>query len=132
MPLFLSPKNRLVLALLCAVWLGFNGLTARYANAQQTVSSADQLLMITSEHCPWCEAFEEEVGSGYHRTAEAQHLPLYRLDIDPDLPESLDIKSPASFTPTFIIIKNKREIARIEGYPGSELFWWRLSEFIPE
>ncbi len=93
-------------------------------------SERDQLLMITSSSCPWCEAFEEEVGSIYGQTEEAAFLPLRRHDFFDLMPNDLEQITPATMTPTFIILSDGIEIGRIVGYPGAELFWWRLSEFI--
>lgn len=90
----------------------------------------NRLLMIHSDHCPWCEAFDEEVGASYNKTAEGQLYPLEKIDFFETFPERYQILSPASFTPTFIIVKDNAEVGRIEGYPGLDLFWWRLSEFI--
>ena len=92
-------------------------------------SLTDQLLMVTSSHCPWCDAFEEEVGQSYPFTLEAKKFPLFRIDIFEKVPAHLSGLTPATMTPTFIIIKGGKEIGRIVGYPGQELFWWRLSEF---
>ena len=94
------------------------------------VNSGGQLLMITSDSCPWCEAFEEEVGQAYHRTEDATLLPLRRHDFFEALPIDLKNITPATMTPTFIILHNGSEVGRIVGYPGAELFWWRLSEFV--
>ena len=125
-----SVRNTIFVVLSVGV-IALAGITGLQA-AQNSSPGINQLVMITSSHCPWCEAFEEEVGEGYGRTPEARYLPLRRIDIDDAIPQDIAIKSPASFTPTFIIIQDNQEIARIEGYPGAELFWWRLSEFIPQ
>ena len=93
-------------------------------------SAKDQLLMITSSSCPWCEAFEEEVGSVYDQTEEAAFLPLRRHDFFAIMPDDLEQITPATMTPTFVILRDGAEIGRIIGYPGAELFWWRLSEFV--
>ena len=93
-------------------------------------SQGDQLLMITSSSCPWCEAFEEEVGRIYDRTEEAALLPLRRHDFFDSMPNELKQITPATMTPTFIILRDGVEIGRIIGYPGAELFWWRLAEFV--
>ena len=96
----------------------------------QVAKTDDYLLMITSDACPWCEAFEEEVGVGYPLTAEGRMFPLHRLDYFQTMPDELKSIEPAIFTPTFIVIKKGREAGRVVGYPGEELFWWRISEFI--
>jgi len=94
------------------------------------VQAQNILLMVTSQSCPWCEAFEEEVGQGYPNTPEAQQFPILRVDISDPMPEQFDHLTPALVTPTFIFIKQGEEIARIAGYPGQEMFWWRISEFV--
>ena len=97
-----------------------------------TVKAADrrgQLIMITSSHCPWCEAFEDDVGKGYDLTEEALVYPLRRHDFYKAMPDDLAHLTPATMTPTFIVMRNGAEVGRIIGYPGAELFWWRISEF---
>lgn len=90
------------------------------------------LVMITADHCPWCEAFEDEVGSIYDRTPESQAFPLVRVDYLGPMPEGMGHITHTSFTPTFIFVRDNVEVGRIVGYPGSELFWWRMAEFLPE
>ena len=84
---------------------------------------------VTASDCPWCEAFEDEVGKGYPNTEEAKLLPLRRYDFYDPMPTDMVDLVPATMTPTFIVIKDGKEAGRIIGYPGHELFWWRLSEF---
>ena len=97
-----------------------------------SVKAADtrgQLVMITSSHCPWCEAFEEDVGESYEHTEEALIYPLRRHDFYEAMSGDLAHLTPATMTPTFIVVRDGLEVGRIIGYPGAELFWWRLSEF---
>ena len=95
----------------------------------KAADSRGQLVMITSSHCPWCEAFEDDVGKGYDRTEEALIYPLRRHDFYQKIPDDLAHLTPATMTPTFIVMRDGVEVGRIVGYPGAELFWWRLSEF---
>ena len=95
----------------------------------KAADSRGQLVMITSSDCPWCEAFEDDVGKGYDLTEEAQIYPLRRYDFYKALPDDLAHLTPATMTPTFIFVRDEVEIGRIVGYPGAELFWWRISEF---
>ena len=88
-----------------------------------------QLVMITSSHCPWCEAFENDVGASYEHTEEALTYPLRRQDFYMEMPDDLAHLTPATMTPTFIVMRDGLEVGRITGYPGAELFWWRISEF---
>jgi len=95
----------------------------------KAANSHGQLVMITTSHCPWCEAFEDEVGAGYDRTEEALTYPLRRHDFYHAMPDDLAHLTPATMTPTFIVMRDGMEVGRIVGYPGAELFWWRISEF---
>ena len=88
------------------------------------------LVMVHEDNCPWCEAFEDEVGKFYHKTPESEKLPLKRIDYQEKMPSHWQVNGAALFTPTFIILHEGVEKGRIEGYPGRELFWWRLSEFM--
>ena len=99
------------------------------AMSVKAADSRGQLVMITSSHCPWCEAFEDDVGKGYDRTEEALFYPLRRHDFYQKIPDDLAHLTPATMTPTFIVVRDGVEVGRIVGYPGAELFWWRISEF---
>ena len=99
------------------------------AGSVKAADSRGQLVMITSSHCPWCEAFEDDVGKGYDLTEEALVYPLRRHDFYKAMPDDLAHLTPATMTPTFIVMRNGAEVGRITGYPGAELFWWRISEF---
>jgi len=112
------------LFLLLAVFIAGGGI-----GLAKAADSRGQLVMITSSHCPWCEAFEDDVGKGYDRTEEALIYPLRRHDFYHKMPDDLAHLTPATMTPTFIIISDGVEVGRIVGYPGAELFWWRISEF---
>ena len=95
----------------------------------KAADSRGQLVMITSSDCPWCEAFEDDVGKGYNLTEEALIYSLRRHDFYKAMPDDLAHLTPATMTPTFIVVRDGAEVGRIIGYPGAELFWWRLSEF---
>ena len=99
------------------------------AGSVKAADSRGQLVMITSSHCPWCEAFEDDIGKGYDLTEEALVYPLRRHDFYVAMPDDLAHLTPATMTPTFIFVRDGLEVGRIIGYPGAELFWWRFSEF---
>lgn len=123
--------HRLITAimLLFTIW-SIESFMMNSVRADQVIHRSGQLFMITSSNCPWCEAFEEEVGKSYSRTEESKILPLRRHDFYAKMPSDLVHITPAIMTPTFIILRNELEVGRIVGYPGAELFWWRLSEFL--
>ncbi len=48
------------------------------------------------------------------------------IDIDDPVPADLTFARKVVYTPTFILIENGTEVARIEGYPGEDFFWGLL------
>ena len=89
-------------------------------------AAAAELVMVEQAGCPWCAAFDREIGPIYPKTDEAERAPLRRIDISDPIPEDLELDSRPRVTPTFILVDDGEEVARIEGYPGEDLFWMRL------
>ncbi len=85
-----------------------------------------ELVMFESDACPWCEAWDEEIGAIYPLTAEARIAPLRRVDHDAKRPADLSGLRPVIYTPTFVLVEGGREVGRILGYPGEEHFWGLL------
>jgi thioredoxin-related protein len=83
------------------------------------------LVYVEQEGCIYCEIWDEEISSIYPKTTEGSIAPLMRVDIA-DYEQNLISVNPVVFTPTFILTKNSKEISRIEGYIGDDLFWGML------
>ncbi len=98
--------------------------------ALTTTPDAAELIMVEQHACEWCEAWNEEVGGIYHKTAEGKAAPLRRIDIHDPLPVDLNYISGLVFTPTFVLVDKGREIGRIRGYPGEDFFWGLLQKLI--
>ncbi len=89
-----------------------------------------RLLMFEQAGCHWCERWHEEIGPIYPKTAEGAAAPLKRLNIAGPYPEGLDLASRPQFTPTFVLVRDGRELGRIEGYPGEDFFWGLVAGLI--
>ncbi len=85
------------------------------------------LLMAEERGCPWCARWNEEVGDAYAKTPEGRAAPLRRFDIHGPLPDGIDLDGRVRFTPTFILVRDGKEVARMEGYPGEDFFWGLLA-----
>ena len=88
------------------------------------------LLMVEQPGCNHCAAWHAEVGPEYPVTAEGRAAPLQRQDLRADLPDGVTLVSPPVFTPTFVLLDDGQEVARLEGYPGEDFFWGLLSGMI--
>ncbi len=91
-----------------------------------------RLLMVHQPGCVYCQRWEAEVGDAYHLTDEGRAAPVLRADIRHALPEGVTLARPAVFTPTFVLLEDGQERARIEGYPGEDFFWGLLAKMLEE
>jgi len=107
-------------------------LLAAFILAPGLAVAETRLVMVTSDHCPFCRAWERDVGAVYDKYPYAGDLPLTRIEIGAPLPEGLALTAPVIGTPTFIVLRDGREIDRQRGYDDAEMFWWWLSDHVSE
>lgn len=93
---------------------------------------AAELLMLQQKGCAWCLRWHKEIGGIYPKTEEAKIAPLRFVDIHEPWPEDLAGIRREAFTPTFVLVEDGREIARVRGYSGDEFFWFLLGEMLAE
>jgi hypothetical protein len=93
---------------------------------------AAELVMIDREGCGYCIAWKKEIGPAYPNTDLGQFAPLRVVNIREGAPEGVTFARPVLFTPTFILIEDGAELARIEGYPGEDFFWGLLEKMLKE
>jgi thioredoxin-related protein len=91
---------------------------------------ANELVMFERQGCPFCQAWDRDVGRLYAETDEAALLPLRRVDIEAPRPTDLAGMSGLRYTPTFLVTHCGRELRRITGYPGEANFWGLLDEAV--
>ena len=108
------------------------GVVLMFAALPYIAIASTRLVMVTSDHCPFCQAWERDVGVLYDKSPYAPSLPLKRVDIGSAMPEGVTLQSPVLGTPTFLIIHNGQEIDRQRGYDNAEMFWWWLSNHVAE
>lgn len=109
---------RLILLLLIAL-LGFG------ANA-----SAAELLMFRTAGCPWCAAWDRQIGPAYPNTEFGRRAPLRFVDLDRREDPGATLNVPVRYSPTFVLVDAGREVGRIEGYPGEDFFWGLLEKLV--
>ena len=90
-----------------------------------------ELVMVEQPGCYNCKLWDQEIGPIYPRTEAGQHAPLRREQLH-ERPNDLTYARAVNFTPTFILIEDGAEIARLEGYPGEDFFWWHIENILTE
>ena len=93
-------------------------------------AGAAQLLVLERPCCVWCARFESEIAPAWPNTPEGKRAPLRRIDITQPWPAELPGIAAEQLTPTFILIDEGREIARLRGYPGDIFFWTSIGELL--
>ncbi|NWG26424.1 MAG: hypothetical protein HXY30_18740 [Pseudorhodoplanes sp.] len=86
--------------------------------------------MFEREGCAWCARWDREIGPVYPKTPEGAAAPLRRINLDRTAATEPGLRAPVRFTPTFVLLDNGREIARITGYMGEDAFWGLLGKYL--
>lgn len=93
------------------------------------LAQATELVMVEQRGCEWCARWNAEIAPAYPKTSEGAYAPLRRVDLRA-MPEDLKVQRRVTFTPTFLVVQDGREIARLEGYPGEQFFWPVLNKLL--
>ncbi len=89
-----------------------------------------ELIMIEQAGCTYCERFNSEIAVAYPKTSEGRRAPLRRVDLHAPWPDDLSNIRKEPFTPTFVLVQDNKELARLRGYPGDEHFWFLLNQML--
>ncbi|EEX15848.1 regulatory protein SoxS [Citreicella sp. SE45] len=89
-----------------------------------------RVVMVSQPGCAYCARWEAEIAPAYPNTTEGRFAPLLRADLRQGAPEGITYERKVLFTPTFILVDNGSELARLEGYPGEDFFWPLLSRML--
>lgn len=117
-------------ALLLAATPLFAGDTTGASNGP-VLTAQHQLVLVEQPGCEWCRRWNEEIGPIYPKTEEGRFAPLRRVNLR-TMPDDLQVTRRVNFTPTFLIVKNGHEMARLEGYPGEDFFWPLITQLLQQ
>ena len=101
-----------------------------FAFVPSIASAETRLLMFETKGCYWCDRWHEEVGKIYAKSPEGKIAKLKRVPITKSRNSEYELNSIVIYSPTFVLVDNKKEIGRIEGYPGADFFWGLLEKMI--
>lgn len=86
-----------------------------------------QLIMVEQVGCTYCARWNAEIADIYPKTPEGKFAPLRRIDLRAKRPTDVTFDGALVMTPTFVLVTDGQEQARIEGYGGDEMFWAMLA-----
>ena len=99
------------------------------ATGQISASSAE-LLVFETKQCLYCFIFRRDVVPDYMQSMRAKTVPMRFIDIHETDVNRLRLSRPLTMLPTVVLMKNGREVDRINGYMGPEPFFHMVSRML--
>jgi hypothetical protein len=112
--------------------LVFSAITGVVTAIASVAAAEPTLVMVEQPGCVYCQRWDAEIAPAYPKTAEGMFAPLIRADLREGPPAGITYDRRVVFTPTFILVENGEELARLEGYPGDDFFWPLLTRLLEE
>lgn len=92
------------------------------AGPAPALAATFELVMFERSGCAYCVRWEREVGPAYPLTPQGRQAPLRKVNLDNGQP-ALALDTPVRYSPTFVLMKDGREVGRITGYMNDAMFW---------
>lgn len=89
-----------------------------------------ELVMFSAKSCIYCQMFNREVKPRYKWSKAARRAPLREVDIETDGTAGYPLRRQITVTPTFVMFRHGREVARIRGYPGKKNFYLMVNRIL--
>jgi thioredoxin-related protein len=86
-----------------------------------------ELVVIEADGCIFCEIFRSDVLPAYEASEQGKQMPVQFVDVNDMDSTHLEFKGAVDIVPTFIVVKDRREVGRISGYVGPENFFHSIN-----
>ncbi len=115
--------SMVLLALGLLAWPGGNDLKAARDVAATGTSDRMELLVLEIRNCAICGLVRTHIQPAYERSPRARDMPMRYVDVTSLDETKLDLNGPIDTVPTIVLMRNGKEVDRIAGYLGPELFF---------
>lgn len=89
-----------------------------------------EIVVMEAPGCIYCTLFRRDVLPAYQASAQAKDVPIRFIDINDEAAGAVGLEQPVDIVPTFVVLKNNKEIGRIPGYTGPEAFFHTVNYLI--
>jgi thioredoxin-related protein len=97
-------------------------------DAPITNSSGLEIVVMEAPGCIYCDVFRRDILPSYQASEHGRLVPVRFVDINDDAAaNALALDTPINIVPTFLVIKNNKEVGRIPGYTGPEDFFHSIN-----
>jgi thioredoxin-related protein len=90
-----------------------------------------ELLVVEIDNCIYCGLFRRDVAPAYTSSPRARAVPMRFVDLNAPDVGRLSLAAPIDSVPTVLVVENGKEVGRIAGYVGPEIFFHSLSRLLP-
>jgi thioredoxin-related protein len=90
-----------------------------------------ELLVIEVDNCVYCGVFRRHVAPAYTASVRARNIPMRFVDLNAPVVDRLSLQAPIDSVPTVLIVEDGREVGRIAGYVGPQIFFHALNRLLP-
>ncbi len=91
-----------------------------------------EVLVVEIDNCIYCGLFRRDVAPTYTTSTRAKSAPMRFVNINAPDVDRLALNAPIDTVPTVLVVENGREVGRIAGYVGPEIFFHSLSQILPD
>lgn len=91
-----------------------------------------EVLVVEIDNCIYCGLFRRDVAPTYTASPRAKSAPMRFVDINAPDVDRIALQAPIDTIPTVLVVENGREVGRIAGYVGPEIFFHSLSQILPD
>lgn len=81
-----------------------------------------ELIMFSTSLCDHCAVFDQETARIYKSNSLSKKAPLIKVNIDEYGTGKYHLREPIEVVPTFIVMNNGKEVARLKGLVDKFLF----------
>lgn len=107
-------------------------LTAGVIALAPLSAPAAELVMVEQTGCAYCQLWHKQIGHIYPVAPVSAVAPLRTVQLDDIDSAGFEIARPVVFTPTFLLVDDGQELARLEGYAGEDFFWPMVEKMVAE
>jgi thioredoxin-related protein len=100
------------------------------AQIQSTLAGHLELIMYERAGCVWCAQWDQEIAPIYPKAEIGRLAPLRRVNLDRKASTDPVLDDPVRFTPTFVLLREGKEVGRITGYHHDAFFWGLLESMV--
>lgn len=112
-------------------WLpSFGGSLTKPSTGDGVGSSGLELLVFEVEGCVYCDVMRRDVLPRYRTTPTGEQAPMRFVDINKVDTDKLALRGALQVVPTAVLMKDGKEVERIERYFGPEMFFQLVERMI--